>query len=264
MEEQPSQEDRLDQSQQEKPRPINPCWSTLTEGYLHSGIRKFVVTLGTLSATYPWTTVVLTCFISLALLVIGFFTNFQLELNQLHFVTPTNSLPHLHSKWIYNKNDENINNNSGFPNVRVFYLNIHNHGKNILHGKAMEVALEAMEVLQSTLHYDDLCLKCSDCSESDRDMLFDGTSYCRISSVTQFWDHSQDKFQQQISLMSDDDKKMDEYGAYFRICFEKCVLCFIKDIHSQYHLCVLQFTFSLYSPSNCFASNVSRWYSSIP
>ena len=179
-------------TQQQRPssETINPCWTKLTEGYLHAGIRRVVVCLGTLSATHPLTTVVLTCLVSLALLVIGYFSNFQLELNQLHFVTPTDSLPDIHSNWILNAGTPA----SGFPNVRVFYLNIHNKGANVLNAQAMEAALEAMEVLQTTTNYNQLCQTCSQCSESDRDMLFDGTSYCRISSVTQFWDHSHDTF----------------------------------------------------------------------
>ena len=183
----------ITQAHHRHPRPVstttlNPCWTRLTEGYLHAGIRRLVVCVGTWSATYPLTTVIVTCVTSLALLMIGFVTNFQLELNQLHFVTPTNSLPDVHSQWIQNTGPPSQR--SGFPNVRVFYLNVHNHGDNVLHAQAMQVALEAMEALQSTKNYQELCQTCKYCTPSDKTMLFDGSSYCRISSVTQFWNHS--------------------------------------------------------------------------
>ena len=193
------------------PRPINPCWTRATEGCLHSGIRKVVVGVGMLSATHPWMAVILSVVISIGLLVTGVFTNFYMELNQLYFVTPTNSLPDIHSKWIRNANTIAAA-NSGFPNVRIFFLNIHDNGHNVLRAQAMETAFETMEVIQTTPNYADLCATCSDCSESEREMLFDGTSYCRISSVTQFWDHSLESFQLQMRRTSSD---LDHYGTLF-------------------------------------------------
>ena len=160
------------------------------------GIRRMVVSVGTVSATNPFTTVLLSCVISVALLVIGYSTNFVLELNQLHFVTPSGSLPDLHSQWIENEEGSPA---SGFPKTRAYYLNIHNDGNNVINAHAMEVAIEAIEVVQRTKNYDKLCLTCDECSESDKKMMFDGNSYCRLNSVTQFWDHSSERFRENLT-----------------------------------------------------------------
>ena len=163
---------------------INPCWSNLTEGIFHTAIRKFVVKLGVLAARYPMPVIHATSLISVALVLIGYFTNFELELDQNEFLTPTGSYPDVHAEWI--RSDQ-----SGFPLVRPFYMVFHHDGANMLYADTMRVALEGMALVTSTPGFDDVCAQ-SQYLNTDREPT------CFISSVTTFWNHNLTLMEEQL------------------------------------------------------------------
>ena len=163
---------------------INPCWSNLTEGIFHTAIRKCVTKMGVLAARNPMPVIHATSLISVALVLIGYFTNFELELDQNEFLTPTGSYPDVHAEWI--RSEE-----SGFPLVRPFYFVFHHDGANMLYLETMRVALEGMALMTSTPGFDDLCAQ-SQYLNTNREPA------CFISSVTTFWDHNLTLMEEQL------------------------------------------------------------------
>jgi len=171
--------------------PICPLWTWFTEDILHASIIRTVVWLSTTSARYPYTTIGALSLASIALLAIGFFTNFTLVLDTDQIFTPMNSLPMKHYEWLME--------DSGFNNIRPLILILHAHGANVLGKHSLDKLFDAIDAVRETPGYDDLCQRGSYKS-------YDNIHTCRILSATRFWNHDRTKFEQNIT--NDEDAAM--------------------------------------------------------
>ena len=72
--------------------PIFKPWTHFTE-FIHKGMTWAVVECATIAAKMPEVTIVVVSALAFALVIIGFFTNFELELDFEKVFTPLNTLP---------------------------------------------------------------------------------------------------------------------------------------------------------------------------
>ena len=124
------------------------------------------------SALNPKITIATVVFLSMALLVIGLFTNFELVTDEGLLWTPVGSYPAVHDKWI----DEQ----SGFPiEPRDFVLLFHAGGANdILTQENGRKIFQVVDAITALPDYDAVCA---------RDVSGDT---CPRSGVTKFWNYS--------------------------------------------------------------------------
>ena len=146
-------------------------------------------------------TVVGITLLSFALVAVGFFTNFRMELDQMAFLTPQGSLPDQHSDWI--KEGEN-----GFENLRVLWLALHNDGENVVHVQAMRQAITVMGMIKTQIP--EFQTVCAQSQYLDFDT---NEPTCRIFSVTQYWNENITFFEEQVKNqpLLDTPEYQDEY-----------------------------------------------------
>lgn len=159
---------------------IFPLWTRLTDK-LHQGITKFVVTLSVNAAMRPYTVIASVLFLSFALVGIGFFTNFNINVEETEIYSPFNSIPQEHFHW---RNEE-----SGFvESTRVTTFVVHANGENVLGYEPMERVFKALDTVRSIPGYEEIC--------EDGDYFDERTEEwtCRIISATRFWYHDTEVF----------------------------------------------------------------------
>ena len=175
-------------------RPVNRLWTHWTEHVLHRYIRRAIVGLSTHAARRPKTYIASITFLSFALIITGFFTNFQIVYNHEEFFTPIHSLPEQHAQWIREE--------SGFEQTRPFLMLLHNNGDNVLqfssstsssttsaiHHHNLRSLFQAVDTIVRTDGYEQVC------SQSSYTNAY-GQSTCKLSSATQFWNHDIDQFE---------------------------------------------------------------------
>ena len=163
---------------------ITRPWSSLTNA-VHRGISYFVLTLSLTAARNPKRTIAITTVVSFLLIAVGFFTNFNLQVDYEQVYAPFNSLPLEQKEW--------IDQSSGFPEQpRPLSLILHNHDDNVLGRRQVELVFEALDTIRGTPGYADICA-----TSSYRNL--QGDADCKIFGATRFWDHSADLFHQEVS-----------------------------------------------------------------
>ncbi|CAB9507719.1 Pick C1-like protein 1 [Seminavis robusta] len=165
-------------------KPVFAPWTAATQ-WVHGGMTKAVVASSLFASRRPKTFVYGISFLSLALITVGFFTNFELVLEFDAVFTPTGSQPAMHKDWVYS--DE------GFPDtVRKIALMMHKDGGNVLTTGAMERVFLGVDTIRDTEGYNELCLQGTYID-------FEGVKTCRVLSATGYFDHHElDVFQEQV------------------------------------------------------------------
>ncbi len=149
---------------------------------LHQQINKTLVLLARNSAKNPKSTITTVIVISLAVLVIGLFTGFNVDVNEDTLWSPRGSGPLAHYEW--------IEDSSGFPGApRSLFLNIHANGESVIAKEGMERVFVAFDTVRDTSGYNEVCG-------------IDEVA-CFIDSPTAFWNHSLSFFESQVT--NDDD-----------------------------------------------------------
>jgi len=161
--------------------PICKPWTDATQT-LNAGMTAGVVFLACSSAKRPVTTILGVSALAFGLLIVGFFTNFKLELDFEKVLTPLNSAPAAHYGW--------INSPEGFPNkVRNIIMLFHRDGENVLSTDAMERVMVGVDIVRSTPGFNELC-------EMGGYVDFERINTCRIMSASGYWtDHDLATFQ---------------------------------------------------------------------
>jgi len=163
-------------------------WHRLIKNF-HRAITNVLVSLARVSALNPKRTISLVIFLSLAVLVIGLLTGFNVDVNEDTLWSPIGSRSRSHFEWI---EDE-----SGFPKApRIFFLNIHANGDNVLGKEGVDRAFIALNIIRDTSGYAEVC-------KNGGESLPDGTKTCRIISATSFWSNTLSIFEEEV--MSDED-----------------------------------------------------------
>jgi len=160
-------------------------WHRYVKG-LHKPITKALVSITGASTRNPKLTIAVVAIMSIVTFSIGIFTNFNVDVNEDSLWSPKGSRPLSHFNW--------INDDSNFPETpRIFYINIHANGENVLGKKGLERAFTALDLFRETAGYDDICPK-----DSARDS-------CKIKSPTNFWNNSFAYFNE---IIENDDEVM--------------------------------------------------------
>lgn len=159
-------------------------WTKLI-GHVKRFSTRFVVAIADHAARFPKYYLVGVPVLTVALVVIGVFTNFTFEGDEDVLFTPVGSKPIDHNKWI---TDE-----SGFAqSPRTGTLLIHSDGANILGQEGVARVFAALDAVLGVDSYEQVCA-----SQGE------GDSPCDISSVTQFWNNSVASFNENVN--SDED-----------------------------------------------------------
>lgn len=142
-----------------------------------------------LSARNPKLTVGFTVTLSIAILLIGLATNFDVDVETDLLWTPRDSKPVQHGKWI---DDE-----AGFPEEkREFLMFFHNHGENVALEEHMGFAFQALESVRGLPGYDEVC------SESDYTDHVTKEVTCQVSGVTKFWSNDESIYRTDDQVMA--------------------------------------------------------------
>jgi len=180
------QEDATDGiSQKHSRKVVCKLWTQWTEK-LHHVVDRFVVTLALTAARYPKRTIASVIALSLTLLVVGFFTNFHIKVEETEIYAPFDSVARKHFDWT---RDE-----SGFStSTRATLLVLHNHGENVLSTDAMRKVFEALDTVRNTAGYKEIC---------DDGAYWDTRAKeytCRIVSATRAWYNDVNLFEEQVA-----------------------------------------------------------------
>ena len=140
------------------------------------------------AARNPKKTVSFTVFLSIALLLIGFATNFSMEGDEDKLWTPTDTKADKHGTW--------VDDYSGFPDEpRVFFMFFHSQGKNALGEEQVRHIFEISDDVRGLQGYDDLCAESLYVDpETNR-------TSCRVWGVTKFWKNDVNTFEQDTSVI---------------------------------------------------------------
>jgi len=146
------------------------------------------------AASHPKRTILAVPVVSIALLLIGLATNFNMEGEEDRLWTPVDSKADVHGRWV---NDE-----SGFPDVpRQFYLFFHNNGGNVLlndndGAPPVRHVFDVLDAVRELPDYDKVCA----------DSLYveprTNRTDCRVWGVTKFWNNSVDVLEQDTDLLA--------------------------------------------------------------
>lgn len=146
---------------------------------------RFLRWLTHYAATYPWTCIGLTIFLSLTMLTVGLFTNFYIEVENYNLWPPTASLSKQHTDWYYYNSNFNYD-------TSYFDMIIHADGDNVLGQEGVRRTFEAIQAVSELEGYQEGCYWAS----MFGDEYFVGE--CKIHSVADFWNESLAIFEQQI------------------------------------------------------------------
>ncbi|CAB9522251.1 Pick C1-like protein 1 [Seminavis robusta] len=159
-------------------------WSKLTNG-IHNRIQSLVVQLAVHAARHPKRYVFTILLLAPALFITGLMTNYNVNFSTTAIFAPFNSKAKYHSDW--------IDYESGFPEpTRLSLMSIHADGNNVLDVMYMRRVFDAVQYMTDTPDYGAFCAK-SGTGNSTND---NTTSQCKITGLTQFFDHNVTEFDQ--------------------------------------------------------------------
>ncbi|CAB9514752.1 Pick C1-like protein 1 [Seminavis robusta] len=168
--------------------PICPQWSRCTNA-IHSMIRRFVVALSVHAARHPLSYVLGVTTLSLAVLAIGFFTNFTIEVDYEIIYAPHGSRPVEHMDWIHHPD-------TGFPQgSRPFTFVLHNQGQNVLSNQGVRQMFQVLETMENTPGYQEICAQSSFTMEYANGTKIENA--CNVIGITRFWYYDSDLFESQ-------------------------------------------------------------------
>ena len=164
--------------------PICPLWTYLTEDLVHATLLKCIIAISAWASQNPYRTISAVVGLSLALAGIGCCTNLVMIFDHEEIFTPMNSLPYQHGTWIYQ--------HGGFEDSSDVTMVIHADGQTVLHRDAMRRTFQALQTLQETPGYHELCATSSYLNMKNQ-------HDCWVWSTTQFWKHDVERFEAEIS-----------------------------------------------------------------
>jgi len=163
-------------------------WSKGIKQFVHKPVKSVILPISLQASIHPEKFVIGIILLSLATIVIGLFTNFNIETDDKVLFTPFGALPVQHADWI---DDE-----SGFEADRgSLNLVFHADGQNVVNQQSLSRVFEAFDLVRDTSGYGELCSK----DISGRVDLETGEPTCFIASVTQYWNNSVSSFQSTVS-----------------------------------------------------------------
>lgn len=171
----------------EKPLTFSEKW-TAALNKIREPIQKGLLWISTLSAANPWTTIISVVVLTLALVVIGIFTNITFESDDDVLFTPFGAYPTAHEDWIIEDSD--------FPPLpRDYFVLLHRNGGNMFDEQvslqSIQNSFDVMEELEKTDGFDEVCPSTNNPDD-------DFETSCPWSGVTRFFNNSRQIFESQI------------------------------------------------------------------
>lgn len=171
--------------------PINPIWSRATDYFIHYLVPEAVTFVALLATRRPRTTICSIAFFSLALAVIGYYTNFELDVSEFTAYAPYGIRARAHSDWIQD--------DSGFPpDDRLFVQLIHADGANVVSMEGIRKAFEAYHAVYDLKEYKEFCTLTN--KQLKNNLVSDE---CPVSSPLRYWNYNQTLFEE--TVQSDED-----------------------------------------------------------
>lgn len=156
------------------------------EHHMVSGLRV----VSSAAAQNPNRTVVGILLFSVALCVLGLFTNFSVDIDSDTLWVPAGSKPVQHLAWI----------NDNIPKeARSFLLFVHDDNNNVITQEGVRRSFAALEELRQTEGYNETCTN----NQNDYVDPYTNQQTCKIQGVTEFWNHSAAIFEAQVSSDAD-------------------------------------------------------------
>jgi hypothetical protein len=170
------------------PTGFSTKWTTVVTG-IHQPILTALHAVTSRAASNPKRTIGAVVVLSLLLFVGGLLTNFNVDVDDDSVWTPSGSRPVQHSKW--------IDNESGFPaETRDLILIFHSDGENVLGRDEVSRVFQAVDAVRGLEAYDTVC--------ADSHYINDvGTSTCKMSGITAFWNDTVSIFDAQVQSDND-------------------------------------------------------------
>jgi len=160
------------------------AWDDSVEAHVRTPLRRGIVFCARTAALHPGQTILLSLLLSIALVVTGWYTNFEIETDSFVLWTPTGSLPQQHGDW--------VDHDSGFPApTRDFYFIVHSNGDNVLTQAKSLCLLDAIDTIRGTAGYEETCLQSW------------GVSECPIVAASKLFHHNRTELTSQVE--SDED-----------------------------------------------------------
>jgi len=173
--------------QPENPSRFLQCrraWRRFTQ-WIHYGISLFVLTISLKAARNPKSTLVLVMLFSFAVLLIGLFTNFYVEVSEEELFSPQGSAAREHKAYLTNL--------PGYPDrPRMLFIMVHNQGENVLEYQAVDRLFHVLDTLRMLEDYDTIC------SQSSYVDHVSGENTCKfvLGGPTRFWNDNSTLFRE--------------------------------------------------------------------
>jgi len=172
----------------EETKTLSQKWTNIVR-QLQAPIVRLLHMITSLSARNPKRTISFMTFLSFFLLLVGFLTNFNIDVEEEVLWTPRDSTAKKHKDWIAK--------DSGFePEPRWFILMFHFDGKDVLGRDQVQKIFDVLDEIRAVDGYDEMC-------QSSNFIDMNGVKTCEINGAVQFWNTSSAVFNAQIS--SDED-----------------------------------------------------------
>lgn len=160
-------------------------WKRVVLG-IHAPILYFMQVVTQSVAYNPKRTLVGITGLSLALLVVGLFTNFNVDVDEDVLWTPSNSLPIKHSNW--------IDDASNFPKETLdFIMFFHSDGQNVLGRNQVAKVFEALDTVTTLPNYNKICANSTYIDTETNEPT------CQIDGLVRFWNLDSEQFASNVS-----------------------------------------------------------------
>ena len=160
-------------------------WTKLINGFRRPIMRVLHFITGK-SAANPKICITITTVLSLALIVIGVMTNFNVDVDEDRLYTPLGSLPLQYSSWIKEE--------SGFPKIeRDSIVYIHANGANIVDKGATQTAMEIVDLILTNEEIQSFCREKGSVPGED----------CYMSGIGDFFNNSLAIFNEVVQTDAD-------------------------------------------------------------
>jgi Niemann-Pick C1 protein len=162
---------------------------------VHVPIMKSILFFTKIASKYPKQTICAVTLLSFSLVVIGLFTNFNVDVDEDVLWTPMQSKPIQYMNWIQD--------DSNYPTEpRYFVLFFHSNGENVLGYDQVQKVFQAVDVVRNQTKYHDICSKYGN-YVGDVATNVESNRTCSIHGIVEFWNSSTSIFE--ARSLSDDD-----------------------------------------------------------
>lgn len=159
-------------------------WSSFIQTYAHAPVLYGTRRLARSSALHPKRTIVSIVLLSFALVTIGLFTNFSVDVDTDEMWTPIQSDPVKHARY--------ISETFAAP-PRYFILFFHSYGDTILTVDKFRNMFQAVDTVRAHPDYAENCLEFGDALDRY------GERTCDIYGVTKFWWNNVTEFERAVA-----------------------------------------------------------------